>query len=192
MRQAESGKAIIISAPSGAGKTTILERILPMFGHLTFSVSATNREPRENEINGKAYYFLSDEEFKKGIEDNEFVEWEEVYNGTYYGTLRSEITRIWGNGQVAIFDVDVMGALKLKESIGENTLSLFIKPPSLEVLEMRLQNRFTETEESIAKRVKRAKMELSYATKFDKVILNDDLEVAVKKVVNVITEFIRK
>ena len=150
---AVKGKCVIFCAPSGAGKTTIVRHLLNCFSELQFSVSACTRSKRENEVNGKDYYFLSVNEFKKRIENNEFIEWEEVYNGNYYGTLKSEIERIWKQGKVVIFDVDLEGGINLKKYFGENALSVFVQPPSVDALEKRLRSRNTESEESLQKRV---------------------------------------
>lgn len=187
-----SGKAIIISAPSGAGKTTILKRILPVFDVLEFSISATSRAKREGETDGKDYYFLSKDDFQKRIADNGFLEWEEVYEGLYYGTLRSEIDRIWDKGRSVIFDVDVLGGVNIKNALGKNALSIFIMPPSIATLEERLRGRGTETEEVIKKRIQRAEMEISYADKFDKIILNDNLDTATTDTINTIRNFIEE
>lgn len=183
-------KAIILSAPSGSGKTTILKKILPEFPELEFSVSATSRQSREGEIDGKDYYFFSAEKFREKVSSKEFLEWEEVYKDCYYGTLFSEVERIWEKGNVVIFDVDVLGGLNIKKILGNNALSIFIKPPSINVLEERLRGRSTETEDIIQKRIQRAEMELSYANQFDKIVLNDKIDVAVDEVKEAIQSFI--
>ncbi len=170
------GKCIILSAPSGAGKTTIKTFLLGCNLGLEFSVSACSRKPRGNEQDGKDYHFLSVEEFKKKIDNNEFVEWEEVYKDNFYGTLKNEVNRIWMNNHHVIFDVDVQGGLNLKKTFGENALGLFIMPPSLKHLEDRLRARNTETEASLQKRLKKAEGELNFASKFDIVLINDDLK----------------
>lgn len=169
------GKAIIISAPSGAGKTTIVHKIIGMNFGLEFSISATSRPKRGEEIDGQDYYFLSADEFKEKIKNDEFLEWEEVYPDQFYGTLKSEVDRIWSKGNHVIFDVDVIGGLNLKRYFGAKGLSLFIMPPSIEVLKERLKSRKTETEEKIQMRINKASEEISKAKEFDKVIINDDL-----------------
>jgi len=176
----EKGKLLIFSAPSGAGKTTIVHHLLEVFPELEFSVSATSRPPRAEEQHGEDYYFFSAEEFRERVSNGEFVEWEEVYAGQFYGTLQSEVERIWRKGHHVIFDVDVKGGLKLKHLFGERALAVFIMPPSVEALEQRLRSRGTETEEKIRVRMSKAKHELEFATKFDKIILNDKLERALK------------
>ena len=173
------GKSIIVSAPSGAGKTTIVHRLMTEIPALAFSISACTRSARPMEQEGKDYYFLGVEGFKKAIENQEFIEWEEVYTDHYYGTLRREVQRLWDEGRVIIFDVDVVGGLNLKALFKEHALSVFIKPPSVEILEKRLRARETESEERIALRIKKSAWELSQAESFDVCILNDDLEKAV-------------
>ena len=173
------GKSIIVSAPSGAGKTTIVHRLMSEIPALAFSISACSRSARPMEQEGKDYYFLGVEGFKKAIENQEFIEWEEVYTDHYYGTLRREVQRLWDEGKVIIFDVDVVGGLNLKALFKEHALSVFIKPPSVEILEKRLRARETESEERIALRIKKSAWELSQAESFDVCILNDDLEKAV-------------
>ena len=173
------GKSIIVSAPSGAGKTTIVHQLMTEIPALAFSISACSRSARPLEQEGKDYYFLGVEGFKKAIENQEFIEWEEVYTDHYYGTLRREVQRLWDEGKVIIFDVDVVGGLNLKALFKEHALSVFIKPPSVEILEKRLRARETESEERIALRIKKSGWELSQAESFDVCILNDDLEKAV-------------
>jgi guanylate kinase len=173
------GKSIIVSAPSGAGKTTIVHRLMTETPALAFSISACSRSARPMEQEGKDYYFLGVEGFKKAIENQEFIEWEEVYTDHYYGTLRREVQRLWDEGKVIIFDVDVVGGLNLKALFKEHALSVFIKPPSIEILEKRLRARETESEERIALRIKKSSWELSQAESFDVCILNEDLEKAV-------------
>jgi len=186
------GKALIFSAPSGSGKTTIVKHLLSKFPQLEFSVSATTRLPRNNsEKNGKDYYFLSVDEFQQKIENMEFVEWEEVYKDIFYGTLKSEVDRIWENNQVVIFDVDVVGGVNLKKYFGKDALSFFVKVPSLEVLEQRLRKRGTENEESLKKRIAKAGEELKFESKFDCTIVNDDLEKAIEFSIEQIEFFIR-
>jgi guanylate kinase len=171
---------IIISAPSGAGKTTIVKHLLRQFPELGFSVSATSRAIREGELNGREYYFMSAEEFRLMIENNKLLEWQEVYPGSYYGTQVSEIERIASNGQFPVFDVDVVGGLNIKKMFGDNALAVFIRPPSFEILESRLRSRATDSEESLQKRLSKVKQELTYEYDFDQVIVNDKLEDALK------------
>jgi guanylate kinase len=172
-----NGKAIIFCAPSGSGKTTLVRHLLSHYGNLGFSISACTRDKRgRNEVHGKDYYFLSIEEFQNEINANAFVEWEEVYPGGYYGTLKSEVERMWSEGKNVIFDVDVKGGLKLKEYFGDAALSIFVKVPSFEELENRLRSRGTETEESLSKRLYKVKFEMSFQNNFDVVLLNDSLE----------------
>jgi len=185
-----NNKAVIISAPSGAGKTTIVKHLLETFPQLAFSVSACSRQKRENEKDGVDYYFIEPEEFKEKICTDEFVEWQEVYPGNYYGTLKSELSRILANGKIPIFDVDVVGGLNLKKYFGENALALFIRPPSIEVLENRLVNRKSESEASIKKRIAKAEKELSLANKFDMIIINDDLQRALNQAVDYVANFL--
>jgi guanylate kinase len=184
------GKSIIVSAPSGAGKTTIVHRLMTKIPALAFSISACSRSARPMEQEGKDYYFLGVEGFKKAIENQEFIEWEEVYTDHYYGTLRREVQRLWDEGKVIIFDVDVVGGLNLKALFKEHALSLFIKPPSVEILEKRLRARETESEERIALRIKKSSWELSQAESFDVCILNEDLEKAVSEAITQVNQFI--
>jgi guanylate kinase len=172
-------KCIIFSAPSGAGKTTIVKRLLSEGLPLSFSISATTREKRGVEKNGKDYYFLSPTEFKNKIENDPFMEWEEVYENHFYGTLKSEINRIWESGKAVIFDVDVEGGINLKKHFGNNAVSIFVMPPSLPVLEDRLRGRGTDSADRIELRLNKAKKELITADLFDFVVLNDELEKAV-------------
>lgn len=185
--QTTSNKMVIFSAPSGSGKTTIVKKILQEARYnLTFSVSACSRPKRPNETNGKDYHFLTIEDFRQKIANNEFVEWEEVYKNQFYGTLKSEIERIWKNGKNVVFDVDVVGGLNIKKQYPE-ALAIFIKPPSIEELSNRLINRQTETAETLKKRLEKAQTELGYANKFDTIIVNDKLDIAIeqtKKVLN--------
>lgn len=185
------GKLVIFTAPSGAGKTTIVRHLLNKIDTLAFSVSATSRRKREHEEDGEDYYFLNPMEFRTKVENGEFLEWEEVYPGQYYGTLKSEIKRLWKEGKHIIFDIDVKGAWNIKENYPE-ALGVFVKPPSAEVLFERLQNRGTETPESYRKRVKRATLELTYEDKFDVVLLNDDLETALKEAERIIGDFLNE
>jgi len=172
-------KAIIISAPSGAGKTTIVRHLLETNPRLEFSVSACSRPKRGSEVDGHDYFFLSVDEFRRKIKNNEFLEWEEVYPGSYYGTLRSEQERIWNSGKVPVFDVDVVGGDNLKKHFGDSALAIFIRPPSMQVLEQRLRDRATDDEESLQKRLAKAEQEMAYAAKFDAIVVNDDLERAI-------------
>jgi guanylate kinase len=174
-----AGKAIIFSAPSGSGKTTIVKHLLDQNPDLGFSISASTRDKRgRKETNGVDYYFLSPEEFKKKIDAQEFIEWEEVYAGNFYGTLKSEIERIWKEGKNVIFDVDVRGGLNLKNFFGDKALSVFVKVPTMEILEQRLSERGTESEESLSRRIFKAKFEMTFQDKFDVVLVNGDLNLA--------------
>lgn len=173
------GKVVIFSAPSGAGKTTIVKEMLNQQFGLEFSVSACSRPKRENEVDGKDYYFMTTEAFKQKIENDEFLEWEEVYKDQFYGTLKSEVDRIWAKGKDVIFDLDVVGGVNVKKIFGDKALAIFIMPPSLEVLKERLLARSTENEESLKKRLDKAELEMTYADDFDVQIINDDLEVAI-------------
>jgi guanylate kinase len=172
-----SGKALIFSAPSGSGKTTIVRHLLQTNSDLGFSISASTRDKRgRSEQHGKDYYFLTPEEFKSKIDSEEFIEWEEVYAGNFYGTLKSEIQRIWDEGKNVIFDVDVKGGMNLKKYFGDKALAVFVKVPSIEILKERLLDRGTETEESISRRLFKAKFEMSFQDKFDVVLVNEELE----------------
>jgi guanylate kinase len=171
-------KVVIITAPSGSGKTTLVKHLLSQFPKLEFSVSACTRSPRSGEKDGVDYYFISVEEFKNRISNNDFVEYEEVYPGTYYGTLKTELQRIWSKGHIVLFDVDVKGAMHLKEIFKDKALSVFIKAPSLEILEKRLRSRGTETEEKIQERLHKVLEESAFESVFDKIIINDNLEAA--------------
>jgi guanylate kinase len=184
------GKLIIFSAPSGAGKTTLVHNILKNFPQVEFSVSACSRPIRPGETEGKDYYYLSVDEFRKKIENAEFVEWEEVYKDNFYGTLKIEVERIWARNHVVIFDVDVVGGLNLKKNYGENALSIFVKAPSLAHLEERLKRRETETPESIARRMAKAKNEMDYAAQFDAIVLNDDIHVAFAQSEKLVRDFL--
>ncbi|TNE77044.1 MAG: guanylate kinase [Bacteroidetes bacterium] len=192
MDSKKGGKCVIFSAPSGAGKTTIVHRLLAMDLGLEFSVSACSRGPRPNEVDGKDYHFLGIEGFKQKIKEGAFVEWEEVYRDNFYGTLRSEIERIWSEGKAVIFDVDVVGGLNLKKQFQDNALAIFVQPPSYEELEKRLRFRSTETEEKINQRMEKANKELSFAKEFDYILINDDLEKAVEKAKELVVEFLKK
>lgn len=185
-------KVIIFSAPSGAGKTTITRFILEKVERTEFSVSATTRAPRSHEKNGFDYYFISVEDFKNKISNGEFVEWEEVYTDIFYGTLKSEVKRIWEKGNIVLFDVDVKGGINLKKYFGGKALSLFIMPPSIKILEERLRKRNTENEAAIQMRVTKAHKEMQYHKNFDQIIMNDDLFTAQQDAYQKIVEFIRK
>ena len=185
------GKLVIFSAPSGSGKTTIVRELLTRFDCFEFSISATSRQPRGKEQHAIDYYFMTNEEFRERVERDEFVEWEEVYAGTCYGTLKSEMERIWAKGKVIIFDVDVMGGINLKRLFGDDACSVFIMPPSMEELERRLRGRGTDAEEVIVKRIAKAEFELSKAPEFDFVVVNDDLQVAVDETAAIITNFLK-
>lgn len=184
------GKMVIISAPSGAGKTTIVKHITGLIDSLGFSVSATTRAPRMGEVYGKDYWFMSEGEFRTGIENGEFVEWEEVYPGCLYGTLRSEIERLWAQGRNVIFDVDVKGGLNLKKIYGQKALAIFVMPPTVDELENRIRFRGKDSEEKIRMRVDKASEEIGFAPRFDEVIINDDLETAKENALNAVTRFL--
>jgi guanylate kinase len=184
------GKAIIISAPSGAGKTTLVKRLLETGLPIEFSISACSRKPRENEINGKDYYFLTIDEFKTQIQNSSFIEWEEVYENNFYGTLKKEIDDIWKMEKHVIFDVDVKGGISLKKYFGKNAISIFINPPSLKTLIERLVKRNTENVASISIRIEKSKKEMKYINEFDCVVENDDLSDATKNIIRVVEEFI--
>jgi len=185
-----TGKIIIITAPSGSGKTTLVKRLLAAYPKLAFSISACTRQPRPNEQHGKDYYFYSEEEFKDLIAKDAFVEWEMVYTGKYYGTLKSEVDRIWGNGQTPLVDIDVQGGIATQKKYPGNSLSLFIQAPSIEELRRRLEKRGTETPESLEERIKKAETELTFAHHFDTIIINDDLEQATQALVATIKDFL--
>ena len=188
----QQGKLIIFSAPSGSGKTTIVKRLLSTFPQFEFSISATSRQPRGEERDGVDYFFLTQEEFKQKVAEDAFVEWEEVYNGTCYGTLRSEMERIWAKGNVIIFDVDVLGGINLKRIFGQRACSIFIKAPSVEALRERLIGRGTDLMETIEKRVAKAEFELSKACEFDFTVVNDSLDEAVARTENIIKDFLKE
>lgn len=186
------GKLIIFSAPSGAGKTTIVRHLLTKFPQLSFSISATTRELRGTEKHQNDYYFITKEEFLHKVAHQEFVEFEEVYNGTFYGTLRSEIERIWNEGKHVIFDIDVEGGLRLKRKYEEDALAIFVQPPSLEVLKERLTGRGTDSDEKLQERFAKAEKELQYADKFDVVLKNFDLEIACAEAEKLVGDFLTK
>lgn len=184
------GKLIVISAPSGAGKTSIVRYLLNELPYLCFSISACSRLKRVNEVDGKDYHFLGVEGFKQKIKEDAFLEWEEVYKNQYYGTLKSEVERIWKAEKTVIFDVDVLGGINIKKHYPSKCLSIFIMPPSLDVLRERLSGRGSESEESLEKRLGKAEEEISQNQEFDEVILNDDLQIACTETKKVITNFI--
>lgn len=183
-------KVLIFSAPSGAGKSTIVNHLLGIFPQLEFSVSATSRAPRGSEVDGREYYFLSPDEFARKVERGEFIEWEEVYSGSCYGTLRSELDRIWSKGHVVVFDIDVKGGINVKKLLGDKALTIFIMPPSPEELRRRLESRGTDSAEAIEKRLAKAQEEITYAEHYDKVIVNDRLEEACKAAEEVVSRFL--
>lgn len=187
-----NGKMVIISAPSGAGKSTMIRHLQEKGVKLEFSVSATTREPRGNEENGVEYYFLTVSEFKRRIAKGDFVEWEEVYKNQYYGTLKSEIERIWANGNHVLFDVDVKGGINLKKIFGHNAISIFIMPPSVRELEKRLLRRGTDDPSWIRTRVAKAAQEMKLADEFDNIVINDNLEMAEKEVYDLVKGFLDK
>ncbi len=188
-----AGKALIFSAPSGSGKTTIVKYLLENNPDLGFSISASTRDRRgRTEVDGKDYHFLTPEEFKEKIDANEFIEWEEVYAGNFYGTLKSEIERIWAEGKNVIFDVDVKGGINLKKYFGDKALAIFVKVPSIEILAQRLNSRGTETEESLSRRLFKAKFEMSFQDKFDVVLLNEDLTQSVAEAQKLYDHFKKK
>ena len=187
----KKGKLIVFSAPSGSGKTTIVRHLLGKEDlNLEFSISAASREPRGEEVNGKDYYFISTEEFKKHIKSEDFLEWEEVYRDNFYGTLKSEIERIWALGKNVIFDIDVAGGLRIKHKCPEQTLAVFVKPPSIDELKIRLKKRSTESDDKINMRIAKASVELATAPQFDKIIKNYDLETAKEEAYQLVKAFV--
>ncbi|MCH5241128.1 MAG: guanylate kinase [Muribaculaceae bacterium] len=193
MENPKKGKIIVLSAPSGSGKSTIIGELMKKSDlKLGFSISATSRKPRGEEKHGKEYFFMTEAEFKDSVEKGKFVEWEEVYAGVCYGTLVSEVERITGAGNNLIMDVDVKGGINIKNRYGKEVLTIFIMPPSKEILEQRLRNRGTDTEETIGKRLQKSEYEMSFADKFDIVVINDDLGKAVKEVETQIRSFINQ
>lgn len=185
-------KVIILTAPSGAGKTSIASYLLKTLPQLSFSVSATTRAPRGNEKDGVEYHFISPSTFEGHIYQNDFLEYEMVYEGVYYGTLKSELTRIWHLGKIPVLDIDVKGAIKIQKQLAENCLSIFIMPPSIEVLKERLENRKTETSESIQVRLDKAAYEISFSNQFNAIIQNNDLALACSETEKLITDFLQK
>lgn len=185
-------KLIIFTAPSGAGKTTIVHRLLDVDQRLAFSVSACTRKKRDYEIEGKHYHFLTEEEFKRKVEQGEFVEWEEVYQGVFYGTLFSEIEQLSKQGKAVLFDIDVKGALTIKQKFGSRALAIFVKPPSMDILKERLRNRNSENDETLAKRLQRAEYEMTFEDKFDAIVVNDSLDHAVQEAEKLIGKFLEQ
>ncbi|CAM3920409.1 guanylate kinase [Flavobacterium sinopsychrotolerans] len=185
------GKLIVFSAPSGSGKTTIVRHLLGKEDlNLEFSISAASREPRGEEVNGKDYYFMSTEEFKKHIKNEDFLEWEEVYRDNFYGTLKSEVERIWAKGKNVIFDIDVSGGLRIKHKFPEETLAVFVKPPSVDELKRRLKERSTESDDKINMRIAKASVELATAPQFDVIIKNYDLDIALEEAYQLVRNFV--
>jgi len=185
------GKVIIFSAPSGAGKTTIVRALLDVISELSFSISACSRNPRSQEVNGKDYHFIGIEGFKNKIKNNEFVEWEEVYQDHFYGTLNSELTRIWNANKTVVFDVDVVGGMSLKKKFGKNALAIFVMPPSLMVLEERLRNRNTDSEQKIRQRLEKAEQEISLSSGFDVILKNENLDIAISDAKAIVNQFLK-
>ena len=186
----KTGKCIVVSAPSGAGKTTIVHSLLEEIEALSFSISACSRSPRKNEENGKDYHFISLKEFKEKIHNKEFIEWEEVYKDSYYGTLKKEVESLWGQGKAVVFDVDVIGGINLKKQMQEECLSVFISPLNIDVLEKRLRKRQTESEEKLVQRISKANEEMKYANKFDVVLVNDVLDEAKKQAKDLVLKYL--
>lgn len=188
----KDGKLIVFSAPSGSGKTTIVHHLLKQDElNLDFSISATSRDKRGTEVHKKDYYFISLKKFQKHIEKGDFIEWEEVYKNNYYGTLKKEIKRIWDLGKNVIFDIDVIGGLSIKKQFPEQTLAIFVQPPSIEEMERRLRNRKTDSEEKIKERVAKAEKELKFADNFDVILVNNDLDTAKNEAYNLVKNFIK-
>ena len=187
------GKLIVFSAPSGSGKTTIVRHLLSKEDlNLEFSISAASREPRGEEVNGKDYYFMSTEDFKKHIKNEDFLEWEEVYRDNFYGTLKSEVERIWAKGKNVIFDIDVSGGLRIKHKFPEETLAVFVKPPSVDELKRRLKERSTESDDKINMRIAKASVELATAPQFDVIIKNYDLNIALEEAYQLVKNYVNK
>ena len=192
MDDKKQGKLIVFSAPSGSGKTTIVRHLLAQKDlNLEFSISATSRAPRENEVDGKDYYFMDLKEFKSHIKNEDFLEWEEVYRDNFYGTLNAEVERIWAMGKHVVFDIDVVGGLDIKRIYPEQTLAVFVEPPSIEELKIRLKKRKTESEERIAMRVAKASIEMATAPQFDHIIVNEDLDTALDEAYHLVKAFIK-
>jgi guanylate kinase len=188
----KEGKLIVFSAPSGSGKTTIVHHLLKQeLLNLDFSISATSRDKRGTEINGKDYYFISLKDFQKHVADDNFIEWEEVYTNNFYGTLKNEVERIWQMGKHVIFDIDVVGGLRIKNKFPDKTLAVFVQPPSIEEMERRLRNRKTDSEEKIKERVAKAEKELQFAADFDVILVNNDLDIAKKDAYKLVENFIK-
>ncbi|WP_267740439.1 guanylate kinase [Myroides injenensis] len=188
----KKGKLIVFSAPSGSGKTTIVRHLLEQEDlNLEFSISCTSRAPRGEEINGKDYYFISLEDFKKHIKNEDFLEWEEVYRDNFYGTLKSEVERIWAEGKNVIFDIDVAGGLRIKRKFPEETIAVFVKPPSIDELKIRLKKRSTESDDKINMRIAKASVELATAPQFDMIIKNYDLDTAKAEATQLVKDFIQ-
>jgi guanylate kinase len=183
-------KLVILSAPSGAGKSTIISQLIKKDFNLEFSISACTRKPRGEEKHGVEYYFFNINDFKQKIENNEFIEWEEVYKNNFYGTLKTEIGRIFAKGNNVIFDIDIAGGLNIKKQYGNNAISIFIMPPSIEELENRLKTRGTDSLDDIKNRVEKAKFEISFSNKFDIVVVNENVETAVNEISNILTNFL--
>lgn len=192
MTTSPPGKLVVFSAPSGSGKTTLVRHLLkqPELG-LQFSISATSRPPRGNEVHGRDYYFFSDEEFTRRVEQGDFLEWEEVYSGTKYGTLRAEVERIWKEQATVIFDIDVVGGLNLKSLYSKRTLAVFVMPPSLEELEARLRSRATDSEDQVRQRLAKARKELGRSDRFDRVLVNKDLDQAKDEAYQMVQTFLQ-
>lgn len=184
------GKLFIFCAPSGSGKSTIVQHLMKLNPKLAFSISATSREARQGELNGREYHFISPKVFREKIENQEFIEWEEVYPDQYYGTLKSEVERIWSEGNHALFDIDVVGGLNLKKAYGKKALAIFVMPPSVAILEERLRSRGTDDEASLQKRIGKAEYELSFAPEFDIILINDSLEKALTEAEVLVQEFL--
>ncbi|MCC6723981.1 MAG: guanylate kinase [Saprospiraceae bacterium] len=184
------GKLIVVTAPSGAGKTTIVHHLLATFSSLAFSVSATTRSKRANEQEGRDYYYITVPRFKELVAAGAFLEWQEVYENQFYGTLKSEVERLWADGKQVVFDIDVKGAINVKKAFPEETLTIFIKPPSAAILKERLKKRKSESEESLQKRIAKATFELSFEGEFDKVLVNDDLATALQQAENIVREWL--
>src|SRR5690606_26140889 len=184
-------KSIVVTAPSGSGKSTLVKELLKKFPQLAFSISACTRAPRVGEKDGEHYYFMSAKQFEQHIAKNDFLEYEMVYPGKYYGTLKSEISRITDNGQIPLIDIDVQGALKVKKQLADQCLTIFIKAPSVEDLEKRLRHRATETEAAIQERLAKAEEELSFQNSFDKIVVNDRLEVALSEITSIVEQYLK-